>query len=331
MNDRAVSLLEQYELNITRTYKGRGCILCETEEGFKILQEYHAPQQKLVLMEHLLKNVSALGLVDVDSLVPNKEGTYTVKDRDGVTYVLKDYYEGHECNPKNREELSDCIHTMALLHTGMFYPKEEALGDIARFDLKEETARHNRMLRKIRKYVRERGSKTAFEQFLLSEYDVFLKRAEAAEERICKEDFTSFYQEVEKQRSFVHGDFQYHNVLMCGQRRAVVNFERCRFDSRIGDLALFLRKIMEKYEWDMPLGEKMIQEYEAFNPLKEAERRQLFYRLSYPEKFRKIVSTYYNSNKAFQSLVYGEKLMAVCAQEEKKQNFLRKVFDDVIE
>ncbi|MBR4965954.1 MAG: CotS family spore coat protein [Lachnospiraceae bacterium] len=331
MNDRAVSLLEQYELNILRTYKGRGCILCETEEGLKIFQEYHAPQQKLTLMEHLLENISTLGLVDVDSLVASKEGTYSVKDRDGVVYVLKNYYTGNECSPGNKEELSDCMHTMAMLHTGMFYPKDAPLLDIRRFDLYEETARHNRMLRKIRKYLRERGSKTPFEQFLLSEYDTFLNCGLAAEERLGKEDFASFYQSVEKQRSFIHGDYQYHNVLLCGTRRAVVNFERCRFDSRVGDLALFLRKIMEKYDWDPTFGMKLLQEYEAFTPLKEDERRQLFYRLSYPEKFRKIVSAYYNSNKAFQSVAYGEKLLAVCAQEEKKQNFLRKVFDDVIE
>lgn len=331
MNDRAVSLLEQYELNIRRTYKGRGCILCETEDGLKILQEYHAPQSKPVLTEQLLHNINALGLVDVDSPVANKEGTYLVKDRDGVCYILKNYYEGQECNPGNKEELTDCMHTMAMLHTGMFLPKDVPLEQVGRFDLYEETARHNRMLRKIRRYVRGRGSKTPFEQFLLSEYDTFLNCALAAEERIRQEDFTSFYQNVEKQRSFIHGDYQYHNVLICGARRAVVNFERCRFDSRVGDLAHFLRKIMEKYEWDPAFGTKLLREYEAFTPLKEEERRQLFYRLSYPEKFRKIVSAYYNSNKAFQSLAYGEKLQAVCLQEEKKQNFLRKVFDDVIE
>lgn len=331
MNDRAVSLLEQYELNILRTYKGRGCILCETKEGLKIFQEYHAPMQKLVLMEHLLQNIASLGLVDVDAPVANKEGEYLVKDRDGVAYVLKHYYEGQECSPKNKDELTDCIHTMAMLHSGMFYPNDVPFEEIGRFDLYEETARHNRMLRKIRKYVREQSAKTPFERFLLTEYDRFLNCASAVEERIKREDFKDFYQSVEKQRSFIHGDYQYHNVLLCGTRRAVVNFERCRFDSRVGDLALFLRKIMEKYDWDTTFAKKLLQEYETFTPLKEDERRQLFYRLAYPEKFRKIVSAYYNSNKAFQSVAYGEKLLAVCAQEEKKQNFLRKVFDDVIE
>ncbi len=331
MNDRAVSLLENYELNVLRTYKGRGCILCETDTGLKIFREYQAPHQKLLLMEKLLHNIAQLDLVDVDMPVANKEGSYLVKDRDGISYVLKDYYDGHECSLKNQEELYDCMRTMALLHTGLFCPKEVSLEGMTRFDLSDETGRQNRLLRKIRKYVRERGTKTAFEQFLLAEYDRFLGKALAVQNRLEAEDFTTFYTNVEKQRSFIHGDYQYHNVLFCGPRRAVVNFERCRYDGRVGDIVLFLRKIMEKYDWEPLLGIRLLQEYEAISPLNEEERRQLFYRLAYPEKFRKIVSTYYNSNKAFQSLVYSEKLMTVCRQEEKKQNFLRRVFDDVIE
>ena len=40
VNDRAVSLLEQYDLEVLRTRKGRGAILCETENGLYILKEY---------------------------------------------------------------------------------------------------------------------------------------------------------------------------------------------------------------------------------------------------------------------------------------------------
>ena len=40
VNDRCVSLLENYELEVLRTFKGRGAILCETNMGTMILKEY---------------------------------------------------------------------------------------------------------------------------------------------------------------------------------------------------------------------------------------------------------------------------------------------------
>ena len=40
MNDRAVELLEQYEIEVLHTKKGRGAILCDTSQGTLILKEY---------------------------------------------------------------------------------------------------------------------------------------------------------------------------------------------------------------------------------------------------------------------------------------------------
>ena len=49
MNDRAVSILEQYDFVVERTWKGRGSILFETKEGIFIF--------------HFLKNLYNLILI----------------------------------------------------------------------------------------------------------------------------------------------------------------------------------------------------------------------------------------------------------------------------
>ena len=47
MNDRAVNLLEQYEIEVNRTWKGRGAILCDSNKGLLILKEYCGPADKV--------------------------------------------------------------------------------------------------------------------------------------------------------------------------------------------------------------------------------------------------------------------------------------------
>ncbi|MBQ8248008.1 MAG: CotS family spore coat protein [Lachnospiraceae bacterium] len=330
MNDRAISILENYDFVVTKTYKTRGAFVCETDRGLKILKEYQAPVSKLGLMDVLLQGVAKNSQVFVDTLVKDKEDKFISYDRDGMGYVVKDYYEGRECAPKEEADLKYAMRALALLHEGLMLPDATITEELHRYDLEEDVVRRNKGLKKIRAFIRTRGRKTEFELALLDAYTLFLNQAVRAEERIRSEDFTSFYESVERRKQFAHGDYQYHNILFGKEQAAIINFEKCQWDSRVRDVSLFLRKTLEKADWDIDLGCALLREYESVNPLNESEKRQLFYRLAYPEKFRKIANFYYNSNKAFLSNQYLSKLQNVLRLEQSKNRFLCKVFDDEI-
>ena len=107
---------------------------------------------------------------------------------------------------------------------------------------------------------------------------------------------------------------------------AVVNFEKASLDIQIGDLYLFLRKILEKQNYDLHLGRKMLAAYESVKPLEYAEREYLSCRLRYPEKFWKLADSYYCSNKAWVPAKNLEKLKTVVTQTEEKSRFLERLF-----
>ena len=54
VNDRAVSVLENYEIEVLRTWKGRGAMLCESDKGLLILKEYTGPKDKIIFRTHCL-------------------------------------------------------------------------------------------------------------------------------------------------------------------------------------------------------------------------------------------------------------------------------------
>lgn len=330
MNDRAISILEQYEFDVVKTRKVRGAFVCETNQGLKILKEYQAPVSKLGLMDVLLQGISGQKGIDVDRLTADREGKFISYDREGMGYVVKNYYEGRECSPRDLDDLKHAMRALAVLHEELFYPQEAVPKDLSRYDLRDDIMRQNQGLKKIRSFLRKRGRKTAFELALLDAYTTFMGTAIRTEERIGQEEFAPLYDSIEKNRQFAHGDYQYHNILFQESNTAIVNFEKCQWDSRVRDIALFLRKTLEKADWDRNLGRMLLLEYESVNPLSDLEKRQLFYRLAYPEKFRKIANFYYNSNKAFLSSQYMEKLSNVLRMEEAKHTFLCKVFDDEI-
>lgn len=102
VNDRAVALLEQYDVEVLRTRKGRGVILCDTSSGLLVFKEYEGNEAKLRLLSELLSRIREQGTVSAEQLVPTREGALCVRENDGTAYILKTCGEGRECNIYDR-------------------------------------------------------------------------------------------------------------------------------------------------------------------------------------------------------------------------------------
>jgi len=395
MNDRAVSLLDQYEIEVAGTRKGRGAILCDTDRGTLIFKEYAGSPQHLRVQDRLLRTIAEKGLVEAEQLLPTKEGEFSVKDHDGVSYILKTYREGRECNIREPEECLAAVRQLAKLHLstqegltsepwegrksptdewlqeeqpkdiavlsnggmepedaramadagmetedarirsdiqsgqenleakGNAVRKDEAKAELAPVDVMAEYEKRNRELRRIRKFLLGRSQKTWFEISLLGCFDRFYDQAKEAQEG------WKAYQNAaqrEDRLAYCHGDYQYHNILLDQKAWYLINFERCIKDDPVRDLHLLLRKLLEKSGWSAQLGEKLLREYERIRPLSAISKIDLYYRLSYPEKFWKIANFYYNSGKAWIPGKNLEKLEKLLSQETEKKAFLETVF-----
>lgn len=326
MNDRAVELLEQYEIEVLRTRKGRGAIVCDTDRGCLILKEYAGSQDRIELQDRILKQIAAAGWVDVESIIPDKEGALFVKDGEGTGYVLKTWREGRECNIHEKEECREAVRILARLHGDMALPGDTPDLPMA-FSPEREYDKHNKELKRVRKYLMQKGQKTWFEISLLKCFDLFLDQAFFVTEQwkaYCGSRAAS--SKCADLVFFCHGDYQYHNILRDGGRWFLVNFEKCLRDDPIRDLYLLLRKLLEKGNWSVALGAELLEAYGKERPLTPESQVDLYYRLAYPEKFWKIVNFYYNSRKSWIPGKNQEKLERLIAQEGEKQRFLTEVF-----
>ena len=330
MNDRAIYLLEDYDIEVQKTRKGRGCIICETNKGPLTFMEYLGNVNRLQLEKLLLEQIAVQSRIGVDRIFPTKEDTLYVTDGDGINYILKSYHEGRECNIKDRREILDAMSTMARLHQVSFLPKG-SFENLSTYSPTQEYQRHNRELRHIFTYLKKRGQKQYFERRLLETFPVYLEKALAV---------SSGWEEYERlergfdpdQGGFIcHGDFRDHNLLKVDGRWTVIHFEKWIRDSVVRDISLFMRKLLEKNEWSVHLGKELLKAYEEISPLTAYEYIDLYYRLAYPEKFWKIANFYYNTSKAFISERNLEKLEQVIALEKQKEIFLEEVFQKIRE
>ncbi len=330
MNDRAVSVLENYEIEVLRTWKGRGAILCESDKGPLILKEYTGSKDKVIFQDALLQRIGKQGSLAVESILRTKDGELIVYDQDRVPYILKTYFDGKECNLRDTKECLQAVRTLAGLHraSGGNLQDFPELNRKMEHGIEKEFEKHNRELRKVRKFLKDKSQKTNFEIFLLKNYDYFFHMALRIEEEVRAGMEKAGNAGQGDSSVICHGDYQYHNIIVGNyggngkEGMAVINFEKCVRDNPVRDLYLFMRKLLEKNGWPQELGALLLAAYHEERPLSAEDYRQLYYRLSYPEKFWKIVNFYYNSGKAWIPGRNTEKLEKLLEQERDKVGFL---------
>ena len=317
-------LLEQYPFEVSDIQKGRGAYICTTNEGKIILKEFTGSSQRAESVAAVLERAREASIA-CDEIIYTKKEQILAKDVDEISYYARWNIDARECDVRNREDIFLAVSEMARLHV-VLHQKDIACVSVPQKAFFEEVSRHNREIKKLRNYIHGKHQKNEFEMIFMNHYAVFLEQAMEVEERLGTWLEQTETVEIEGMYGICHGDFNQHNVLICGKEVILTNFEQVCYDAQIVDLAHFLRKLMEKHNWNVGLAADLISAYERERRLSRMEWEQLYMRMAYPEKFWKVSNHYYNSNKAWVSGRDIEKLNKVIEQEEIRQQFLRMLF-----
>lgn len=329
MYHRVNQILEQYPFEVAEAGKARGAVICVTDQGLKLLKEYRGSEARADFLYKVLFYLRTEKGRRVDCIVRTAEDRPVAVDVDETVYYVRDWYEGRECDTKNRDDILRAIRQLAWLHTDL----REYQGEVPDYlrqrkdNLLLENQKHSRELRKIKNYISGKHKRNEFESAYLKEYERFADQADS----VMELQERSLEDAVEEELyGLCHGEFNQHNVLFSREGCAVVNFEKACFDVQVGDLGNFMRKILEKHNWSLGLGMDMLNAYQKIRDLTDSELSQLYIRLAYPEKFWKIANHYYNSGKAWGCGRSMEKLQKVLEQEEAKETFLKLISHNLL-
>lgn len=315
--DYGLGTLAQYELTAQRSVRTRGALLCYTEQGILILKEFHGSEKKLKKQQELLLLLKEKG-VQVDYFLENTNNSLLSRDKDELAFTLQHWYEGRECDTKSREDILKSVRTLAKLHIFM---KMEPMEEYREKSLRDEYIRHNQELRKIRKFIRKKGASCVFEKDFLASAEWFLQRAQLALDLLDETRYDVLRETSWQEGCVCHGEYNQHNVLILKGGTAVTNFSHWNFDIQMADLYRFMRKILEKYNWDLSLAQEMLREYHKIRPISFMEWQNLRVRFTYPEKYWKLANHYYSHKKVWISEKNVEKLENLIRQKEMWKKF----------
>ena len=320
MYSRPEQLLEQYPLIVKSFSKVRECYLCDTSLGTVALHEYYGSKERAAFLAKMLRYLREKGLL-VECIIESSEGEILVTDEEERKYLLTESYHGAECDVNREEDMLAATQLLADFHRiSRQFPEE--IPEIIRRNhnsLPDLYEKHNRELRQVRNFVRSRKRKNAFEELFIRQYETFSRKADTVTKALQSMSLT------EEIYGFCHGDYNQHSIIFARQGIALVGLERFTYDLQIRDLANFVRKMMEKNNWDIELGMKLITAYVKKRPLQEEESRCLYFFLSYPEKFWKLANHYGNGHKSWLYERNVEKLEKVILQEKERELFLEEL------
>ena len=324
MNERALTVFEQYELDITETFKIRGNYGCNTPDGKYILQEYDNSNDKMVSMKSLYNHLESSG-IKTDYVIPNKEDRYVSESEDGYTYILKKWFESQECNINEEKHILMGAANLGRFHTLCQNSQrfmEETKGFHPGKNMLVIYEKHNKEIINIRNYIKKRKNKNYFELALKEMLVEYYSQADEALKALRQTGYEKIYNNALENKNLNHGSYNHHNIVLLNGKIAMINMSKINYAPAIQDVYDYLRKVMEKNNWNIDLGRKVLAEYESEKIITQEEHNILKIMFSYPEKFWKIINYYFNSNKAWYSEKNEEKLKHFQNQEEIRKKFI---------
>lgn len=324
MNERALTVLEQYDLKINGTYRTKGNYGCDTATGRYILQEYNHSNDKMVTMKILYDYLEQAGF-RTDFVIANKEGEFVSVSEDGYTYILKRWFDGGECSINNIKHICLGAKQLGKFHdscknTVLMWKENKGLhpGE----NMIESFERHNKEIVRIRNYIKKRKNKNYFEMALQKIIDTYNVQAIHALEDLKKSEYKTAYAEALNNKTINHGSYNHHNIMIWEERPVMINMLKVNYAPQIQDVYDFLRKVMEKNNWNIEIGKRVLEAYDDQRVMSEDELKMLKIMFQYPEKFWKIINYYYNSNKAWYSEKNEDKLKQFQKQEDLRWKFI---------
>lgn len=326
MEERIEDVFALYDWGVNRAYRTRGAWILETTKGLRLLKSFDGKTKHLEFEHEVKEYLYENGFPLTDRFEKNKEQQLISQDTTGKQYIVKEWISGEECNLKELRQVKEASENLALLHkkmrnTGLEekrgYPEEKKLPFIFQ--------KHNRELKRVFSYVKEKKQKNEFEVYFLSCFQEFYVQATKALDILNASEYEKRMAQCIEEQHICHGSYNYHNILMTKKGIFTTNFERAEIGLQVMDLYGFFRKVMEKNSWKLSYAKTILESYRKIMPLSKEEWKLFYILVLYPEKFWKVTNFYYNSKKSWISQRNIQKLVNIKEQMEQKNILLSEI------
>ena len=321
LNEKQMEIVGQYDVEVKDSFRSRGCVQLETDRGLLTIVPYGGSPLRLACELELQKKLMAEGFEQIDLIIPNKEEGLISYDKYRTPFILKQSFEGRECCLKEERDLERACRNLGAFHKVLRKFEDYKVENRDTPSVKDLLRARKLELKRIRNYIKKSGRRTEFELTFTSCYASFFEEAENALTMACEMDEYA----AGRPDYICHGAYHQHNILMLKEGVATLNMGQFHYNQQIWDLYNFMRKALEKNQYQKRIFEAALKGYEEEICLEKEDFKLLKILFSFPEKFWKISNQYYNSKKCWMPPKNLEKLKKAMEQNENRRRFIQEL------
>ena len=316
LNEKYQALLDQYDISVSHTRRGRGCVLCFGENDVYALSQTSLSEERLGAVSEWTLAMHDHHFYKTDQYILNKDGYFLTFDRYYETFALRKTYLGTECDIHALKDIRSSAENLASFHNHCLAISFSSENLRKYTSISTYYEQKYLELKSIARYIRKRKKKGVFEYLFLEQTKTFWKQMERSIQ-ILNETTPS-------RRGWCHGAYNHHNIIMTSSAPATIHFEHFYHGYPILDVYYFLKKALEKNNYNFAFCETFLSNYDRFMPLSKDDLLCLYGLFLFPEKFWKISNQYMAHKKHWISPRYIEKLEEFIHNKEARSIFLEK-------
>ena len=318
-------LWEGYGLRFRGGTRTRTGLVCRTDQGIRELKKPRGSAESLYLAFRVKAHLWETGFRQISRMAETVDGEPFYR-QDGVLYMLEEPMPQEVLEEDGTEAFVRGADTLGQMHRAVQgLADEREKWDSGR--LPGLYVKRRSELAKMRRRNDRRGNYDAIDLLLIRCYDGFMEQAKAAEELLEKGGYRDMVNQAAAKGAFCHNAFKSEALRIHPDGRIFVgNFDKCRRELPLADLAFYLRRYFRKTDGDPAGVWQIVESYGRHCSLSDGDLTVLQGMLIYPEKFLRLVNEYYNRRRACVSPAMQERL-AAAAKEEKNGHILKDIIE----
>ena len=316
LNKKYQMLLDQYDISVSHIRRGRGCVLCFCENEVYALSKTSLSEERLCAVSKWAQAMHDHHFCKTDQYILNKDGYFLTFDRYYETFTLRKTFSGTECDIHSLKDIKAAAKNLASFHNHCLDISFSSENLKKYTSISKQYEQKYTELKRIERYIKKRKNKGIFEYMFLEQTKDFWLQMDASIDILHKT--------IPSRRGWCHGCYNPHNIIMMPDLPATIHFEQFYYGYPILDVYDFLKKTLEKNNYNFTFCETFLSNYDQFVPLSKDDLLCLYGLFLFPEKFFTISDQYMAHKKHWISPRYIEKLEEFIHSKKLRAIFLEK-------
>lgn len=321
-----------YGIKIFSTRPVRDIYRLETDQGYLCCKGVDYKIEKFLYIyyatEHLLKNGFDLVPAYIHTLTGDPYFTYN-----NQIYFLTEWIRGREANLSNLVDLELAMITLAKMHKAAlgFKPSKSIRLKSRQGKWVKRYRKRMEDLQAYKAMVELKLEKTTFDRYFLKHVDSRIKECEEAARLLEEANYEEQAKLSKKAGGFCHNDYVYHNVMIndAEPQAYIIDFDYCRHDIRVYDLARAIRRIVKDKEHGDDILDVVLTAYNSVYPLEKEEYRILAAFLQFPQRFWRIADRYYNGKRDWSARKFHKRLKSCIRRQRYQKKLVKEILNHV--